>query len=306
MPSTYKPILLQRVDEYLAWLESRNRAETTIVDYRYTLEKFYYFLRDSKLETTPDKIGKDEVEAFRRKRESEVGQKYYQTQMRQLKGFFRYIKNPAMDDMYLEFSEPPRPNVTWLNEDEIPELINAIETPLEDLLVHLGLELGLRMIEMRRLRLQDFVASKTINVKGKGRNGGKWRTLPYHKETAGILNKWLAERKKIVEKAQRKYPDMKVPDNLIIYNNRAWKLGTYEKGGLMSVLKRLVRRAGINPQCAFHTLRRTFGRMMYLRGVRIEKIAKLLGHSNTETTLLYIGINLDDMSDALRDGANFR
>jgi hypothetical protein len=45
---------------------------------------------------------------------------------------------------------------------------------------------------------------------------------------------------------------------------------------------------------------------MYNNGVRIEKIAKLLGHSNTNTTLLYIGVDLDDMSDALKKGANFR
>lgn len=40
--------------------------------------------------------------------------------------------------------------------------------------------------------------------------------------------------------------------------------------------------------------------------VRIEKIAEILGHSDLNTTKLYLGINLDDMSKALEQGANYR
>ena len=48
-----------------------------------------------------------------------------------------------------------------------------------------------------------------------------------------------------------------------------------------------------------HTLRRTFGREMYHSGVRIETIAKIMGHSSTEMTLRYIGVNLDDQTVAM-------
>ena len=247
------------------------------------------------------------MDTFRRKRQKEVGQKYYQTQMRQLKGFFKYIKNDTIENMYLEFSEPPRPNVIWLSKEETTKLLKAIETPLEKLMVHLGLELGLRMIEMRRLRVQNFNQStETIQVRGKGRNGGKWRTLPYHEETKRILKIWMKERKRIVEYAKECEPDVEIPDNLIIYYNRAWKVGTHNKTGMLRILKVLVTRAKINPKCAFHTLRRTFGRTLYLNDVGIESIAKLLGHSDTRNTLLYIGINITDMSDALKKGARFR
>ncbi|MFA6813573.1 MAG: tyrosine-type recombinase/integrase [Bacteroidaceae bacterium] len=48
-----------------------------------------------------------------------------------------------------------------------------------------------------------------------------------------------------------------------------------------------------------HTLRRTFGRNLYHAGIPIETIAALYGHNNIKTTLEYIGINLEDMDDAL-------
>jgi site-specific recombinase XerD len=308
MVRTYHTTFMKAVDEYLAWLVSRNRAETTIVDYRFTLNQFDQFLADTEgMSRLPHLVGQKEVAAFLKLRERKVGAKYYQTQVRQLRGFFRYIKNPAMDQMYLEFSEPPRPNVIWLSKDETKRLLKAMETPLENLVVHLGLELGLRMIEMRRLRVQDFYGpTRTIQVRGKGRNGGKWRTLPYHQETERILQQWLQERSRLVEYARERDPNVEVPEQLIIYWNRKWKLGTYTKTGMLRILKALVKRARINPLCAYHSLRRTFGRTMYINGVGIESIAKLLGHSDTQTTLLYIGINIDDMSDALKKGAKFR
>jgi len=49
-----------------------------------------------------------------------------------------------------------------------------------------------------------------------------------------------------------------------------------------------------------HTLRRTYGRTLWLVGIPIESIAKLMGHEDTKTTILYLGLNMDDMSDAMQ------
>lgn len=48
-----------------------------------------------------------------------------------------------------------------------------------------------------------------------------------------------------------------------------------------------------------HTLRRTFGRRLYRAKIPIETISKLYGHDDTQTTIRYLGINLDDMGSAL-------
>jgi hypothetical protein len=40
------------------------------------------------------------------------------------------------------------------------------------------------------------------------------------------------------------------------------------------------------------------GRMMYLSGVRLEKIAKIFGHADTRTTIRYLGPDFEDMDEA--------
>ena len=50
-----------------------------------------------------------------------------------------------------------------------------------------------------------------------------------------------------------------------------------------------------------HTLRRTFGRNLWLRGIPIETISELLGHVSTDMTRLYLGLNLTDMRKAISE-----
>jgi len=312
MPKNYRPLLLREVDEYLAWLEERKRAPTTLVDYGYTFNQFYRFCRDTEgLSAIPDEVGKKELLAFYNMRKQEIGKKYLQTQYRQLKGFYKHLKgnNEIFEDIAMRFSRPSRPNVTWLDDEEVENLLDSINTPLEDMLIHLGLELGIRRVGIHRLEVDSFDrVAKTIDVCGKGFDDGKWRTLPFHPETERILDAWLKEREKIVTRARKRKQNPNLDsEHLAIYFNNAWGLNHYGPNGLALVLKRVVKRAGITKSpCAFHALRRTFGRKLYDNGIELAKIAELYGHSDTRTTLLYVGINIKDMAEALEQGALFR
>ena len=46
-------------------------------------------------------------------------------------------------------------------------------------------------------------------------------------------------------------------------------------------------------------MRRTFGRNLWLLGVQVEVISEILGHSSTDMTRKYLGLNLTDMRKAL-------
>ena len=41
------------------------------------------------------------------------------------------------------------------------------------------------------------------------------------------------------------------------------------------------------------------GRRMYRAGVKVEEIGSILGHSDNKTTLGYLGLEHDDLSDAM-------
>jgi hypothetical protein len=45
--------------------------------------------------------------------------------------------------------------------------------------------------------------------------------------------------------------------------------------------------------------------MMYRSGVRLEHIAKIFGHADTKTTIRYLGLDFDDMSDAMSKYAQY-
>lgn len=53
---------------------------------------------------------------------------------------------------------------------------------------------------------------------------------------------------------------------------------------LTKSLKRLLKKANIDKPVTMHTLRHTFGSVMIRRGVSIEVVSKLMGHSNVATT----------------------
>lgn len=50
-----------------------------------------------------------------------------------------------------------------------------------------------------------------------------------------------------------------------------------------------------------HSMRKSRGMAMYSDGVPIEKIAKVLNHSNTSSTLLYLGITQEQVLQTFDD-----
>jgi integrase len=64
-------------------------------------------------------------------------------------------------------------------------------------------------------------------------------------------------------------------------------------------LRRVGGRIGV-PRISCHDLRRTFGRMLYQRGVDINRIRVLFGHRDAAMTYYYIGAESDNLRDAVR------
>lgn len=83
---------------------------------------------------------------------------------------------------------------------------------------------------------------------------------------------------------------------LLIYE-RAGKLHAYKKTAVDKMLTELGDRVGF--RFTNHDLRRTFGRMMYRAGVKIEEIARIFGHSDTRTMMRHLGLDMEDMSSAM-------
>jgi len=57
-----------------------------------------------------------------------------------------------------------------------------------------------------------------------------------------------------------------------------------------SYLKEIADVCGINKNLTFHMARHTFATMMLTKGVPVESVSKMLGHSSITTTQLYARI----------------
>lgn len=203
--------------------------------------------------------------------------------------------NYVFSEYRVMFPTDTRPNVDWLSHDQAQELLDVWKMPLDDMIVTLELLHGLRRIEVIRIRTTDIHLDEGyIEVRGKGRAGGKLRSIPMHPDFRRAYERWMEERNQM-----RLEADDDSAANLLVYL-RNGKLHQYEeiKGrAIDDHIKQLSERTGI--EFSNHTLRRTFGRELYRSGVDITVIATIFGHSSTTQTLKYLGLELDDMAKAM-------
>jgi integrase len=133
----------------------------------------------------------------------------------------------------------------------------------------------------------------------------KLRTIHFHPSTLAELDRYHILREIEVQRARRKNPHVKVPDELMIYATERWKsIGAYQKTAIDYLVNNVSVRSGV--KFTNHTLRRTCGRVMYLAGVDIATISKVLGHEDIKTTIRYLGLNMDDMSAGMEKYARYQ
>ena len=214
-----------------------------------------------------------------------------------LKQMLRHIDNPAWTTR-LVFQADVRPRVDWLTPEQAQAVLDSEDvTPTQHLVIVLALCMGLRKVEIAHLRTQDLnITNEYTMVRGKGRAGGKLRLVPFHARFLPALDRYLGVRGNVILRARNN-----APDELIIWFDRHTHTARPYEAVKGSGLDCLIRRASqsIGVHFSAHTLRRTFGRLLWLSGVPVVTIAKILGHSSTEQTLEYIGANLDDMASAM-------
>lgn len=212
-----------------------------------------------------------------------------------LQRLLKFIGNYNAGTVKIIHPADTRPCVDWLTPEQAKTVLYAQMGAAQKVAVVLALGMGLRRVEIIRLRTEDIDHTRGyITVRGKGRGGGKLRLVPFHPAFNAALGDWLRVRHTMTGSGWN-------PDNLLIWSRggRCYPYSDVKATGLEGLIKRVSKAVGI--PFSFHTLRRTFGRIMWLSGVSVVTIAKMLGHTSTEQTLGYIGANLDDMALAMKD-----
>lgn len=303
MPSAWWS-LGKEIETYLNELREAGRSEKmTIKPYRWSLRRMFGILQNNGFTVNPRKVGRAELEFLR-----DVGiggtNRYRANMVKIMLGFLKFAGNKEAAKLKMGFGNTSPTNIRWL-EDAQANKVRMYAQGDTKMLVHCELDMGMRRVEVLRLKVTDFLPGPVwrVNLLGKGRNGGKPRQIACHPETPQVLEEHLERRNALIERAKRKNPDVVVPDALLIYE-RGGRLHAYKKTAVDKMLTKLGEQVGF----AFsnHDLRRSFGRMMYRAGVKIEEIARIFGHSDMRTTMRYLGLDMEDMSNAMNRLASYQ
>lgn len=296
MPRTRTEYLESLVDSYLNVLTRNKQSKKGTTDeYRRLLVLALDALQVAGLRSTPTKIGEDEIYFLRDEYYASLDPTTNRRQIGILGTFLKHYNNNVVERMHLAWPQGRRASVKWLPPESCVRLIDAAEG-MEKPLVHMELLLLMRRVEVLRLRIQD-IKWNAVDVLGKGRGEGKWRTVPWARETLAVLQHYQRMREDMIEKALAKDAQAAIPEQFMIYCQYGWKLGAYRESAVDKMLKTAAARASLAPEdVSNHVLRRSGARMMIYAGANIVDVSTMLGHADTRTTMLYLGLTLDDLS----------
>ncbi|MGH2456782.1 MAG: tyrosine-type recombinase/integrase [Candidatus Limnocylindria bacterium] len=239
----------------LAEVQTGNKSRATVAVYTAGVERFIAYVREQGMPPTIDGIRREHVEAFlgalhEQGRKPSTLATYY----RGLRQFFGWaVDEDELERSPMEKIKPPQipdeaPPV--LREEQIRALLkacagNGFEARRDSAIVELFLGTGMRRAELTGLTMNSIDRDTgTAIVLGKGRKGGKWRSVPIGAQARKALDRYLRLR--------GRHPQARGTEALWIGHK-----GPLTTDGIRQMLERRGRQAGIEGLHA-HLFRHTF------------------------------------------------
>lgn len=173
-----------------------------------------------------------------------------------------------------------------LSQKDVTKLLDSIDTATlvgkrDKLMMTLMLTNGLRTCEIQRINIGDFdkkYNKSIIHIQRKGRMY-KQEIIAVPTMVDDLFVDYIACR------------DFHLDDPLFINHSHGQTGGRLAKTTISTIIKERLRSIGINrPDVSAHSLRHTCGCLMVDMGFDIETIKDMLGHSDTNTTRIYINM----------------
>lgn len=190
-----------------------------------------------------------------------------------------FSKVASMSTSSVDYQRP------FLTEDEFEPLLETIGTKVkgkkqdafeltsarDQLAVGILLSSGLRISELLNIKMGEIKEDGSLTVLGKGK---KLREVRISQKNMARLHKYLEVRQQYAQEDC---------DNLFI--SRYGKKPSPQS--FNKNLKGYLDRAGLDTEVSAHSLRKSCATRYLRNGVDINRIAKMLGHSNIATTQIY-------------------
>lgn len=254
---------------YVACLRVDGKSEKTIYQYQRTIQRFSSFINKSFTE-----VGIYDVRMFLGfEQERGISNRSAENLRANLSAFFQWLtaddiinKNPIANLKSIKYvDEIKKP----FSDVEIDKIRSSAKSFKERALIEFLLATGVRVSELSSMKVND-VNLLDYSVHVKNGKGGKERMTYITPVAASHLEKYLSSRKNNGE--------------ALFYNQKG---GVLCPGGIRHILRELSKRSGvkgIHP----HRFRRSFATSAVRKGLEIQEVQRLLGHSNINTTMQYV------------------
>lgn len=180
------------------------------------------------------------------------------------------------------------PNVKereYLTEDELKavmmhEFTDSKLAYIRDIFVFASFT-ALSFVDIQELTYDDIVEM----------NGEKWILSKRHKTKVPFQVKLLDIPLQIIGRYKSQQEN-----NLVFPNLNYWSI--------CKPLKKMIKECGINKSISFHCSRHGFATLALSKGMPIESVSRVLGHTNIVTTQLYAKITIQKIDDDLTKFGN--
>ena len=182
----------------------------------------------------------------------------------------------------------------YLEPAQVERLIAATTNPRDALLVRIPWRTGIRVSELIGIRIQDiYFEGRAILIKIQkqrkrdGKTVERRRLVPIDQGTLDMVEEYLEWRKQFPYKGDLLFPITRQRVDQIY-----WKLG--KSAGITEIGDPAVsKHRKVHP----HTLRHSFAIHCIKRGMTIERLQKILGHSSPTTTSVYLQYSVADLHE---------
>jgi integrase len=160
---------------------------------------------------------------------------------------------------------------------EIYDELEECAKPVYADIFKLGILLGLRGGDLLNIKFENITTNKLTIVEIKTK---KTRELKLNDKALAIVNKRRVAN----------------PNHIYLFQSDSRNTKRLMPLAIQSV-NRVFNKIGESHRLKLstHSLRKTFGYLLYKKGVAVELLAKVFNHSSTAETLLYIGITKQDV-----------
>lgn len=289
--ATKELILSDVIIDFLEYLEvERGRSQKTSENYHFYLQRLVEYAGNLDIRAIDNEtVRKWRLWLNRHKNErgddlSMTTQSYHLIALRAFLGYCAKRGYETLPPSAIELPKTTRKQVSFLNEDEIARLFDAVDvtTPagLRDrAILELLFTSGLRVSELCALdRNHVNVKRREFSVRGKGQ---KDRPVFISQRAADWVEEYLRSRLD------------NLPALFIAYSRHtahAHTDGNFRRLSVRSV-QRLVSQyallAGITKHVSPHTMRHSFATDLLMNGADLRSVQSMLGHANISTTQIY-------------------